>query len=110
MTKTSAPLLTLLGIMLFVTACETGYKKSPVVTPQRMSCSGSVPAQITLFSPEDARLNFEGKNYDLRRQQTASGVKYANSAISFWNKGIDAMITRGDGSMTTCTYIPKSGL
>lgn len=110
MTKTAAPLLTLLGIMLCVTACETGYKKSPVVTPQRMACSGGLPAQITLFSPEDARLTFEGKNYDLRRIRTASGVKYGNSDISFWNKGIDAMITRGNGSMTTCTYIPKNGL
>ncbi len=95
---------------LALTACETGYKKSPVVTAQRMSCTGDVPAAITLYSPTEAKLVFEDKAYDLNRVETASGVKYANSSISYWNKGIDALITRSDNSMTTCTYVPKSGL
>lgn len=84
--------------------------RSPVVTPQKMNCTGNIPAQIILYSPEEAVLTFEGKSYELRRVQTASGVKFENSDISYWNKGIDALITRDDDSMTTCTYIPKQGL
>jgi glycine dehydrogenase subunit 2 len=95
---------------LLVSACGTSYKKSPVVTPQPMACTGNVPAQITLYSPTDAKLVFEDKSYDLNRIETASGVKYGNSEISYWNKGIDAMITKADGAVTTCTYVPRRGL
>lgn len=102
--------LILLLFPLALGGCETGYKKSPVVTPQHMSCTGNHPAQITLYSPTDATLVFEDKSYNLNRIETASGVQYGNSDINFWNKGIDALITREDGTMTTCTYIPRSGL
>ncbi len=105
--KAFAPVL----VCLALAACESsGYKRSPVVTPQIMSCSGGQPAQVTLYSPDEAKLVFEGKSYMLDRVATASGVKYANKSISFWNKGIDAMIIRPDDSITTCTYIPKGGL
>jgi membrane-bound inhibitor of C-type lysozyme len=104
--KTAAPILFLLAL----TACESGYKKSPVVTPQPMSCNGNVPAQVTLYSPTEAKLTFEEKSYNLNRIETASGVKYGNSDITYWNKGIDAMITKRDGTISTCTYVPKSGL
>jgi membrane-bound inhibitor of C-type lysozyme len=96
-------------LVLALAACESGPSRSPVVTPQRMSCGG-VPAQVILYSPEEAKLTFKEKSYTLRRMQTTSGVKYGNSDISFWNKGIDALITREDGSMTSCIYIPKTGL
>jgi len=111
MTKSNAaPILTLLTLPLLLTGCGgTKYSKAPV-TPQPMNCAGNIPAQVTLFSPTEAKLTFEDKSYDLNRIETASGVKYGNSDISYWNKGIDAMIIRKDGSMTSCTYIPKSGL
>jgi membrane-bound inhibitor of C-type lysozyme len=95
-------------ITLALTACETPKKRMPV-TPQPMSCSGNRPASITLYSPEEAKLTFEGKSHTLKRVITASGVKYGNNSISYWNKGIDALITEGD-KMTSCTYVPKSGL
>jgi Membrane-bound lysozyme-inhibitor of c-type lysozyme len=108
MIKTVAPLLLL---CLVLPACETSkYKRSPVVTPQPMACTGNVPAQLTLYSPDEAKLTYEEKSYILNRIETASGVKYGNSDITYWNKGIDAMITKRDGSISTCTYIPKSGL
>ena len=107
MTKNTLAAL-LIGLAL--SGCESGYNKSPVVTPQRMTCANGTPAHITLYSPQEAKLVFEDKSYNLERVETASGVKYANSSISFWNKGIDAMIIRSDNSITTCTYIPRSGL
>ncbi len=96
--------------LVLVAGCASQGKKRPVVTPQPMSCSGNIPAQITLYSPKEAKLTYQDKSYMLNRIETASGVKYGNNDISFWNKGIDAMITRGDGSMTSCTYVPKPGL
>jgi membrane-bound inhibitor of C-type lysozyme len=108
MTKTTtAPLLLL--VLALAGCAGQKYGHAPV-TPQRMSCSGNVPADVTLYSPAEAKLHFEEKSYTLNRIETASGVQYGNSDITFWNKGIDAMIIRKDGSMTTCTYMPKSGL
>jgi len=97
-------------LTLGLAACETGYKRTKVVTPQRLSCTGEVPASLTLYANNDAALNFEEKTYDLERVETANGVKYANSDISIWNKGVSALITRADGSMTSCTFMPKPGL
>lgn len=91
-------------------ACSTPKYGHAPVTPQAMNCSGNLPAQITLYSPSEAKLTFENKNYALSRIAATSGVQYGNSDITYWNKGIDAMITRKDGSMTTCTYVPKGGL
>ena len=75
-----------------------------------MTCGLDTPAQVTLYSPEIAVLVFEGKSYDLDRKESGSGIRYANRSIEFWNKGIDALITRKDGSVANCTYIPKTGL
>lgn len=99
-----------LMIPLALTACETPRKRTPVVTPQPMSCEDGSQARITLYSPEDARLVFGGKAYDLDRVITASGVKYENRQISYWNKGIEAMITPKGLPTVICTYVPKSGL
>lgn len=105
-------LWTVLGITLCIigSGCAgTKYRKAPV-TPQPMACTGDVPAQITLYSPTNAKLTFEEKSYELNRIETASGVKYGNDDITYWNKGINAMITRKDGTVSTCTYIPRGGL
>ncbi len=103
--RKTAPFLLVLALM----ACGTPPHRSPVVTPQPMSCTGNVPAAFTVHSPEDAVLSFEGKSYDLKRAPSTTGAKYANSRISLWNKGVDAMITRADGSITTCAHLPKAG-
>ena len=109
MSKYAVVSAALLAILL--TGCGgSKYGRSPVVTAQQMNCSGNVPAQVTVYSPEEAKLNFEDKAYELNRVQTASGAQWSNSDITFWNKGIDAMVIRKDGSMTTCTFMPKSGL
>lgn len=97
-------------LALSVAGC-TGpkYGHAPV-TPQAMHCANGTPAQVTLYSPAEAKLVFEDKAYTLERIETASGVKYGNSSVTYWNKGIDAMIIRKDGSMTTCTFAPRNGL
>lgn len=101
-------LIPLLFCVLLV-ACESAPRRAPV-TPQPMACAGDIPAQITLYSPTDAKLTMGDQSYALNRIETASGVKYGNDEVTYWNKGIDAMIIRSDGTTTSCTYIPKSGL
>jgi membrane-bound inhibitor of C-type lysozyme len=105
----AAPVLLLL-LPALLAGCTTATKKRPVVTPQPMACNGNVPAQVTLYSPAEAKLTFEEKSYMLNRIETASGVKYGNHDITYWNKGIDAMITKKDGTISTCTYVPRAGL
>ncbi len=102
-------LLVLLSIILAIGACESTKSKRMPVTPQPMVCAGNMPASITLYSPEEAKLIFEEKSYILERETTASGVKYAKGKMAFWNKGINAVITNGDKAVN-CTYIPKPGL
>lgn len=110
MKKTTAIVFSL-SLALLLTGCGGGQKYGHApVTPRAMTCSGGTAAQITLFSPAEAKLVFEDNSYTLGRIETASGVQYGNSDITFWNKGIDAMITRKDGSISTCTYLPKGGL
>lgn len=75
-----------------------------------MTCEGGAPAQVTLYSPADARLVFENKSYALNRIETASGAHYGNSEITFSNRGIDATITRKNGSTAHCVLTPRSGL
>lgn len=108
--KKFAGATTILTLVLIVTGCESAPTKRMPVTPQPMSCAGGIPASITLYSPDEAKLAFNEKNYNLKRVSSANGIKYSNGKVSYWNKGIDAMITKDDGTMTTCTYIPKAGL
>jgi len=97
---------------LMMAACSGTPKYRPApVTPQAMLCDGHMPAQVTLFSPADARLVIDGKSYSLKRIESASGARYGNADISFWNKGgIDALVTRKDGTTSYCTLTPRSGL
>lgn len=99
----------MVAAMFFLDGCASAPKKRMPVTPQPMSCAGK-PASITLFSPEEARLVFEDKAYSLKRSSVASGILYSNSDLSYWNKGIEASVTRKGGVITTCTYVPRAGL
>jgi membrane-bound inhibitor of C-type lysozyme len=101
----------LMALMVFgLAACESGYKRTKVVTPQRLSCTGDIPATLTLYANHDAALNFEGKSYNLERVESTSGVKYANKNINIQINGISAIITRKEGAMTHCMFMPKPGL
>lgn len=103
-------ILCLIPILLLAACAGTPKGRKMPVTPQKMSCANGSPAQITLLSPIEAKLIFEGQSYNLERATTASGVQYGNSKITYWNKGIEAMITRKGGAPTACTYIPQNGL
>lgn len=95
-------------IALSLASCASPPKKRPVVTPRPLSCNDQ-PAQITFYSPDEAKLTYAGKSYALERKPSADGAKYGNRTISFWNKGIDATLTFGD-RIIPCTYVPQKGL
>lgn len=106
-----AALLIATSPVLLLAACFAPKYKPAPVTPQAMTCDGQAPAEVTLFSPADARLIIDGKSYKLNRIETASGASYGNSDITFWNKGgIDATITRKNGATSHCILTPRSGL
>jgi len=90
--------------------CAGGPTRSPVVTAQYLSCDGGTPAAITLYSPEEAKLSYQNKAYMLSRIETASGAKYGNRSITFWNKGVDALIETDDGGVSHCQFLPKPGI
>lgn len=103
--------ISFIAIAVTLSACESTKKsKRMPVTPQQMICNDGINASITLYSPEEARLVFNETPHRVKRESVESGVRYANSDISYWNKGISATITMKDGSTSTCEYKPKAGL
>ena len=108
--------LCLLLLPLTLAGCGGGtdYTRSPVVTERQVSCMGDdaseIPAALTVYSPVEAKLNFMEKDYELKRVETASGVKYKGDNISFWNKGIDAMIQNKSGKTWSCRFMPRAEL
>jgi hypothetical protein len=104
------PIFFLLGATLCLTACGTPKRGAPVVTPQPLLCDGALPARITLFSPDEASLLLGERRYALKRTETNEGVRYENGDVAFSKNGIDAVISRKDGSVLHCRYIPAPGL
>ena len=98
-------------ILLSLCACQSGYKRSPVVTPRSMLCEGDIPAKITLYSPEEAKLDFLSKSYMLNRIETAAGdVRYQNKSIGFTKHGVSTVITAPNTAPVYCSDIPQKGL
>lgn len=60
-----------------------------------------------------AQIIYKGEEYILSQLRTASGVKYANEQISFWNKGDEALIEKEDKrikaeKITLANYNPET--
>ncbi|MFA5591867.1 MAG: MliC family protein [Micavibrio sp.] len=110
--KPAKPVMALLVLLTLAGCASSQTKKRRIpVTPQPMVCEDGSPAQITLFTPDEARLVFAGKAHALKRQKsTDGGIQYGNKQIIFWNKGIDAAITPSGAAPAHCTYVPRSGL
>lgn len=62
-----------------------------------------------IFYPGDdrMRLRVNGQEYELPRQISASGARYGEGAVVFWNKGREALLQRPDGpSYVGCVAAP----
>lgn len=65
------------------------------------SCDNKLTATITSEDEESANFEYNQKQYQLVRQQSASGVKYTNDDVLFWTKGKEAMLII-DGNKHHC--------
>ena len=64
---------------------------------------------LATFYPDDDRvqLRVNGREYDLPRQISASGARYGEGPIVFWNKDREALLQRPDGpSYVGCVTTP----
>lgn len=85
----------LITSLLAVTACSE-QAQSDVY-----SCDNQQSATITSEDDENAKLEYKQQQYQLVRQQSASGVKYTNNDVLFWTKGNEAMLII-DGNKHHC--------
>jgi len=101
--------LTLVCLSLALSGCVTSgtqdFGRPKVITPQVFACSNGEYARVKIYSPAEAVMGFAGKQYEMKRKETASGAKYAGDGAEFWTKSISAMITV-DGQTYTCNTVP----
>lgn len=72
-----------------LTSCE----RMPVGKAHVYRCSEGVVVRV-VFSETDetATIRLAGKTYKLKLVPAASGAKYTDGKVVFWNKGSEAMI------------------
>lgn len=101
--------LSIIVMTITIAGCattDTTYGRPKVITPQTFACSDGQYAKVKVYSPAEAVMGYGGKQYEMKRVQTASGAKYAGQGAEFWSKGISAMITK-DGKTSTCNFVPS---
>ena len=71
-------------------------------------CPGGTKLLATFYADDDRmRLRVNGQEYDLPRQISASGFRYGEGEVVFWNKGREALLQRADGpSYVGCVTAP----
>jgi membrane-bound inhibitor of C-type lysozyme len=68
-------------------------------TPQRFRyvCEGSAPVVVVLHG-ETARVTFKGKVFHMKQTESASGARYSDGSMVWWNKGRDGFLQVNDAS------------
>lgn len=77
-----------------------------VASSTRFSCAGGPDLEVRFLGPETVRLTDGAGEYTLQRQRSASGARYVDEGIEFWNKGSEALFTRG-GEQHRCAHAPE---
>lgn len=99
------------GVIVFFFSCSTGEKKSPkkpvsnYTSVQFYECS-SVFSFTAAHKADSVRLVLPDKQITLPHVVSASGAKYQNGNMMFWNKGEEALIEYKDQSYTGCKNNP----
>lgn len=95
-----------LAALLALAACAggNGGQKHAVT----FVCPGGTELLATFYADDDRmRLRVNGQEYDLPRQISASGARYGEGQVVFWNKGREALLQRSDGpSYVGCVATP----
>ncbi|MCB1844086.1 MAG: META domain-containing protein [Halioglobus sp.] len=69
--------------------------------PRSFDCPDGPAFTIRIVGPETLILSLAGKEHTLQRARAASGARYSNDEILFWNKGEEAVLEAG-GTTYTC--------
>jgi membrane-bound inhibitor of C-type lysozyme len=77
-------------------ACAADEASAPPVVA--FVCPGGTVLRAH-FYPAENRVHLEvgGRTYDLPQLISASGARYGNGGVTFWNKGREALFERFDG-------------
>lgn len=96
----------LAGLAIFGALKYNGLTLGSLIS-SKIAPTETAPARVSLvflkcpdrdiFNSEmtdtNIKFDFDGKSYDLPHVEAASGAKYANDEIEFWNKGEEVTIT-----------------
>lgn len=72
----------------------------------RFDCEGLGIVEARFVGPEDLELSVDDELWVVARVPSASGAKYADDDIEFWNKGGEAMLSLADVTHT-CQRIDR---
>ena len=90
-----------LAWLAMIAACSTEVD-APEPLDQAMSdhhkfdCAAAGLVQIRFVGPETIELSLNDESMILSRERSASGAKYLNGDVVFWNKGSEALLWLGE--------------
>lgn len=59
---------------------------------QRYACNDEMNVETQFVGPDTLKVVLPGGEYMLMHERAASGAKYSGDGITFWNKGLEAML------------------
>jgi membrane-bound inhibitor of C-type lysozyme len=88
-------------LLLLLAGCAAVEMPRPVV----FACPGL--GEVTIRHGDRAEFRFGGRSLTLPRAMAASGVRYAEGATEFWEKGGEAVFTVDGKRIEGCRYLPS---
>ena len=65
--------------------------RMPVERKLSYACDGGLTVNVALRE-QNARVTFKDKSYSMKQVRSASGVRYSDGAIIWWNKGYEGFL------------------
>ena len=100
----------LLFVALLLGACATdgaGSGESVGAPRTTWRCDGGAAFSVR-FSPTAARVFAGGQTYDLPQVEAASGARYANGSVQYWeHDGVASLAGAAGGPYAGCHQAPR---
>jgi membrane-bound inhibitor of C-type lysozyme len=90
-----------LAVCVQLGACASSDEAQPKTAYYR--CADGSRFGVTMLDSSKMELSRSGNRFTLKQVEAASGVKYASSRASFWNKADEALIETSGKTYTGCT-------
>jgi membrane-bound inhibitor of C-type lysozyme len=94
-----------LAIVALTASCSQQAAPS---RPQAWYCAGGYQF-VAEAGKDQARVTLPDKTVTLAAAPSASGAKYSDGQVTFWNKGSEAMLEMGSESYRGCTVDETAG-